>query len=69
MCSVKKPKVQKAPDPPPPPTPVTEDTAAIEARARERRRAGQRSGRRSTILAGDTSGMPPTTQTKVVLGA
>lgn len=71
MCSAKKPKVTPMPDPPPPQTVVTEDTAAIDARARERSRAGQRQGRRSTILAGDTSaaGMSPTTQSKTVLGA
>lgn len=68
MCSAKKPKIQAAPTPPPPETPVTVDQADITARGRERRRAGQREGRRSTILAGDTSGMTPTTQSKVVLG-
>lgn len=68
MCSAKKPKIQAAPTPPPPETPVTVDQADITARDRERRRAGQREGRRSTILAGDSAGAP-TTQTKTVLGA
>lgn len=69
MCKAKKPKIQAAPTPPPPETPVTVDQAAIDVRGRERRRAGQREGRRSTILAGDTAGAPPTTQSKTVLGA
>lgn len=71
MCTAKKPKIEPMPNPPPPQTVVTEDTAAIDARARERRRAGQRQGRMSTILAGDTAaaGVAPTTQSKTVLGA
>lgn len=71
MCSKPKaPKVQEMSSPPPPATVITEDTAAIDERSRERRRQGQRSGRQSTILAGDTSaGAGPTTQAKVVLGA
>jgi hypothetical protein len=70
MCTASKPKVQQMPAPPPPPTVVTEDQAALDERARERARAGQRRGRRSTILAGATSGdtLAPTTQTKTVLG-
>jgi hypothetical protein len=69
MCMASKPKVQPMPSPPPPQTVVTEDTAAIDARARERRRASARSGRRSTILAGDTAPAAPTGQAKTVLGA
>jgi hypothetical protein len=68
MCSAKKPKVTPMPSAPPPQTVVTEDTAAIEARGRERRRAGAREGRRSTILAGSEAAAP-TTQSKTVLGA
>jgi hypothetical protein len=71
MCSAKKPKVTAMPDPPPPQTVVTEDQAALTARGLERRRAGMRSGRQSTILAGGSpmGGMAPTTQVKTVLGA
>ena len=69
MCTAKKPKVQAAPPMPPPQTVVTEDAAAMAERARERRRQGSRQGRTSTILAGDTSSMVPTTQVKTVLGA
>lgn len=68
MCTAKKPKVTPMPSAPPPQTVVTEDTAAIDARSRERRRSGQREGRRSTILAGPDAGAP-TTQSKTVLGA
>lgn len=69
MCKAKKPKIQAAPTPPPPETPVTVDQAAITERGRERRRAGQREGRQSTILAGDTSATGATTQAKTVLGS
>jgi hypothetical protein len=72
MCSKPKaPKVQPMPSPPPPATVITEDTAAIDERSRERRRQGTRAGRQSTILAGDTAaaGVEPTTQAKTVLGA
>lgn len=71
MCTKPKtPKVEPMPNPPPPATVVTEDTAAIDERSRERRRTASRSGRQSTILAGDTStGAGPTTQAKTVLGA
>lgn len=71
MClSASKPKVQEMPIPPPAPSPVTEDQAALDARALERRRAASRSGRRSTILAGALEGAGgPTTQGKTVLGA
>ncbi len=73
MCNVSRPKVTPMPSPPPPATPVTEDTAAIEARARERRRAGAREGKQSTILAGGMNAGAgagaPTTQAKTVLGA
>jgi len=51
---------------------VTEDQAAMDERQRERRRAGTRQGRQSTILAGgarDDRAAVPTTQSKTVLGA
>lgn len=69
MCGASKPKVTPMPDPPPPSTVVTEDMAATAARGRERRRAGQREGRQSTILTGASGGQAPTTQAKTVLGA
>lgn len=68
MCA-SKPKVQKTPDPPPPITPVTEDQVAVDERSRERRRAAQRSGRTSTILAGAAGDQAPVTTGKTVLGA
>lgn len=69
MCTAKKPQIEPMPSPPPPQTVITEDTAAIDARARERRRAGAMSGRRSTILAGDAAPASTTGQAKTVLGA
>lgn len=71
MCSKPKaPKVTPMPSAPPPATVITEDTAAISERSRERRRMASRQGRQSTILAGDTSGgAGPTTQSKPILGA
>lgn len=69
MCA-SKPKVQKMPDAPPPITPVTEDMVATTERQRENRRAGARSGRQSTILAGDTApAAQPSAKAATVLGA
>lgn len=68
MCSVKKPKVQPPPRPVQMSTTVTEDEAVLRESQRERRRAANRQGRMSTIMAGDT-GAPPTGQNKTLLGA
>lgn len=67
MCTAKKPKVQKAPPPPQTQTTVTTDEAVMRESDRERRRAALRSGRQSTILAGDVAA--PTGQQKTMLGA
>lgn len=48
--------------------PSSIDDAAIEERDRERRRQRSRSGRQSTILAGNTS-TAPTAPVKTALGA
>jgi hypothetical protein len=69
MCKPKTPKLAPMPIPPPPQSTVTEDEAVLRESQRERRRAASRSGRGSTILAGNsTEGMPPTGQNKVLLG-
>lgn len=51
--------------PPPPTLPETIDEASLIERDRERRRAATRSGRQSTIVAGNVA---PTSQTKTILG-
>ena len=48
------PSIPKPPPPPPPPAP--DDKPIQEAKAKERRRSANRSGRASTLLAGDTLG-------------
>ena len=70
MCSVKKPKAQPTPPPPQMQTTATEDEAVLRESQRERRRAASRYGRQATIMAGAASGgMPPTGQTKTLLGS
>lgn len=71
MCAVKKPKVAPPPPPPQATTPVTEDDAVMRESQRERRRAASRYGRSATIMAGamQGGGMPPTGQTKTLLGS
>jgi hypothetical protein len=69
MCKPKAPKMAPMPIPPPAQSTVTEDEAVLRESQRERRRAASRSGRGSTILAGGgEAGMPPTGQTKTLLG-
>lgn len=51
--------------PPPPTLPETIDEASLIERDRERRRAATRSGRQSTIVAGNVT---PTSQSKTILG-
>ena len=48
------PSIPKPPPPPPPPGP--DEKVVQEAKAKERARAGKRTGRASTLLAGDTLG-------------
>lgn len=69
MCMGSTPKVQQLPVPPPPPSPVVEAQATIDAKGLERRRAAARSGRQSTILAGNETPTAPTSQAKTVLGS
>lgn len=68
MCRTPKPKVQPIPPPMQPVSPVTEDEAVLRESQRERRRAASRSGRQSTVMAGN-SAQPPTAQNKTILGA
>lgn len=71
MCRPRMPKVEPAPPPPQMTTPVTEDEAVLRESQRERRRAASRYGRQATIMAGQMQGggMPPTGQTKTLLGS
>lgn len=64
MCA-SKPKAPKIPDPPPV---VTENRAGDMASDRERRRLAGLTGRKSTILAGDTGGGAAGNIRKTLLG-
>lgn len=66
VCSSSRPKPPPPVNPPPPPQSAQVDQQVIDARDRERRRASSRSGRQSTMLAGDAT---PTGQSKTMLGA
>ena len=67
MCKPKTPKLAPMPIPPPAQSTVTEDESVLREGQRERRRAASRSGRASTIMAGGGE-VPPTGQTKSLLG-
>lgn len=65
MC-MSRPKPPPAPVMPTVMSPEVIDQAALDTKARERRRLMSRSGRQSTILAG--AGTPPTAGAKTLLG-
>lgn len=65
MCT-SKPKPPPPVNPPPPPQSAEVDKQVLDARDRERRRAQNRNGRQSTMLAGDVT---PTAQSKTLLGS